>query len=113
MVTINNLEWNIVVENSDYDYLGTTSESRLEIHIASVPNTQVIKRTITHEVVHAYLYSYGFPKKNFNEEDLCEFIANNLDGISHISNQVFDEIDCRLLQVATESVERKLIDNIE
>ena len=112
MVTINNLEWNIIAENSDYNYLGTTSESRLEIHIASVPNTQVIRRTIIHEVVHAYLYSYGFPKNNFNEEDLCEFIANNLDAITQISDQVFDEINCKLLQVATESVEKKLMGNV-
>lgn len=96
MVTINNLEWKIITEKSDYRYLGLTTEGNLEIHVARVPSIQNIKRTITHEVVHAYLYSYGFPRKKFDEEDICEFIANNLDTISQISQQVFSEIDLEM-----------------
>ena len=93
MVRINNLEWKVVTEPSIYTYLGSTLEGKLEIHIARVPSLQAVKRTIAHEVVHAYLYSYGFPRNKYSEEDLCEFIANNIEAILQISRQVFDELN--------------------
>ena len=94
---LNNTVWTLGImrEKDDPDTWGITHTSKLTINISdglSLPNA---KTTITHEVVHAYLFSHGFTQPThetamlFSEEQTCDFIAMNIDNIMDASRKVY------------------------
>ena len=96
-VVINNLEWDVsFVEKHEIDEcFGRTKFSDLEIKIATSFHRDVIRTTITHEVVHAFIESMGIvpPSSDsqmlFSEEQVCDFVGMNLDEIAKTSKTIY------------------------
>lgn len=58
---------------------------------------EVMRWTITHELVHAYLWSYGFDAvTNLTHEQVCEFIASYCEDISKDTNTVYKVLSAEL-----------------
>lgn len=58
---------------------------------------EVMKWTITHELVHAYLWSYGFDAlTTFSHEQVCEFIASYVEEISRDTEIVYTALTAEL-----------------
>ena len=96
-IKINNLTWNVGFERRDdlNGCYGFARFSTLEIRIAHDVHKEVVRTTITHEIIHAFIESFGFttPDTNstlmFSEEQVCDFIAMNLEEISKQSKKVY------------------------
>lgn len=94
---INDLEWNLtfVKKNEIEGCYGITRFSSLTIKIATDLHKDIVRTTITHELVHAYLESFGYTPPSidsalmFSEEQICDFIAMNQDFIMKQSSKVF------------------------
>lgn len=98
MVTINGLEWKLKLGETVGDgLLGLTSFDEPTIYIRYQKNRESMFRTLTHELVHAYLFSYGFTNldddKKFSEEFICNFIANNVINILDIKCNAMGELN--------------------
>ncbi len=95
MIEINKIEWKVAYDSTlDDNKYGTTFINQCKIAINPLIDKQHIKRTITHEIIHAWLYSYGFYyKDSFTVEEVCEFIGHNLDEISKLTEQALKEIE--------------------
>ena len=83
---INGLCWKIFYDkNLGENYLGITDYFVLEIKINPIVKDKCnLDRTVTHEVIHAYLYSYGFTNKDkfkldssLNPTDILSIIKNS------------------------------------
>ena len=76
------------------DYFGNADYFNQTISINSkIKGNENIKRTITHEVIHAYLYSYGFTNKdNFELEQMIEFISHNIKNIEKLTDEVYRKL---------------------
>lgn len=96
---INGLEWQLLSTEPNSDELkldddsgatniGLTDYKNLEMYVDNSLNEQVLKRTIIHEVTHAYLFSYGFDAL-MSEEELCDFISSNAQNILNLSNSLY------------------------
>lgn len=96
-LNINGLIWKLsFVKKEDIDgCYGITKFSTLEIKIATNLHRDVVRTTITHELIHAYLESLGYTVPNvdssmlFSEEQVCDFIAMNLDAITKQASKIF------------------------
>lgn len=91
---INNLNWSIKFdENLAETIHGQTNYECLTICIRPQCCKQNQKRTLLHEIVHAYLYSYGLIfEKEFGVETLCEFISHNFYNIKSIYETALKEL---------------------
>ena len=94
---INDLIWDLsFVSKEEIDgCYGLTKFSTLEIKIATNLHRDVVRTTITHELVHAYLESLGYTVPStesplmFSEEQVCDFIAMNVESLMADSKKVF------------------------
>lgn len=97
---INGLEWRVKFthdkEELKEDLLGLCVFTQLKIYIADDADNAVVRTSILHELVHAYLFSYGFTKVKdsddlmFSEEQICDFVAMNLISILDMANKLYD-----------------------
>jgi Zn-dependent peptidase ImmA (M78 family) len=92
---INNLEWQIkTTTDFNEDLFGRTDYDTLTIYISAKTCEQTQQVTLIHELIHAFLHSYGFMyKDNFTREDICEFVAHNLDAICELYWNAKQELD--------------------
>ena len=96
-IKINGFTWTVIFfhrTNESFD--GQTSESNMIIRINVNQNPQIVKATITHELVHAHLDSFGFGsycKNRFTLEELCEFVAMNNEKIKALTDQLMKEVE--------------------
>lgn len=69
---------------------GTTWSGSYSIYISNELSGTRARRTITHEVTHAYLYSTqcNMPE-SYSEEQLCDFIAIYCDEIRIVSEFLY------------------------
>lgn len=96
-IKINNLAWNVVFTTREdiNGCYGLTCFSKLEIKLAHDVHQDVVRTTITHEIIHAYIESCGFTTPNvespmiFSEEQVCDFVAMNLEEINKLSNKLY------------------------
>ena len=102
---INRTNWNVYLVDRYEDepgVLGKTSYIKGTIEIVRGMSSEKTKSTIIHEIVHAYLDSYGFELPNvesvmlFSEEQLCEFIAMNGEEIMSIADRVYRNLVSRV-----------------
>lgn len=95
VIKINDIEWQLEIDDrmSD-DICGTTEYFEPKISINSkMKGIENIKRTVMHEVIHAYLYSYGFTnKEKFELEQMIEFISHNFYSIEKLSNEAYQKL---------------------
>ena len=96
-IKINNLIWKVMFKTrGDLDgSFGLTSFRKLEIYIATDVAQDVVRTTITHEIVHAYIESHGLVENKdgmlFNEEQVADFIAMNITSINELTLKVYIE----------------------
>lgn len=92
---INNHTWNIVFfERTTERYDGVTNESTMTIEINKNISPQALRHSLIHELVHAYLASFGFDNyvlQKMTIEQVCEFVAHNGDNIINDANKILGE----------------------
>ena len=85
-MNINGLDWKVcLTDNLKEDLFGTTNYETLTIYLRKqcVPQNQL--RTLMHEIVHAYCYSYGLCfHETYDREQLCEFISHNVHNLTRL-----------------------------
>lgn len=97
MMIINNIEWYVISVPKNDDnlwleekyHMGVTDFYNRKIYIDNSLALINKKYVLTHEITHALLCSYGFQLKDeFNQEELCEFVAYNLNTINNYVNEL-------------------------
>lgn len=96
-VTINNIDWKVYFykEEAHEGALGFCKNVSGEIHIRKDMPSYMVKTTIMHEVVHAYLWSHGFVKPDedatllFSEEQVCDFIGMNYVELTKLADKIY------------------------
>jgi len=94
-MTINSLEWKVVYsDNLKEDLFAQTNYATLTIYVSTQVNKQNTKRSLMHEIVHAYCYSYGLVFfESFDREQLCEFISHNILNLTNLYNKALEELE--------------------
>lgn len=96
-VKINGLEWDIIcVHNKDnkllldgLECLGVTYFQEQQIYLNKDTSKKMFRTTVIHELVHAFLFSYGYHLDcNDMEEAVCDFLGSNLDRIYRLANKI-------------------------
>lgn len=92
---INNLNWTVCLAYLEDGTMGLTTYSNQTIQIQCGMIEECIRLTLMHEIVHAYLYSYGFNQnqREFHKEELCEFIAQNVDNLIKLRDIAMIELN--------------------
>ena len=52
-----------------------------------------MRDTIYHEIMHAYIKSYGFNREYYYEEDLVTFITQNREQIDSLTDEVLKGLE--------------------
>lgn len=85
---INNLEWTVTYvlgfegdEADGTETFGETHFKELEIQIRQGLNYEIKRRTLIHEVTHAFIFSYGLDGDLYSEEWVCRFLESHADKI--------------------------------
>lgn len=100
-VLINRLKWEIKEVENDDEMLkmkngdatcGVEHYGSLTIRIAKSMPDGVKRHSLFHEVVHATIDSYGFLNKDkWTEEQVCEFVATQIENIMEIVDKYFQQ----------------------
>lgn len=100
-IKIKDYIWNVSIVSPDDMRLqidndvvfGITNFGTLDIYLVKEGiHNDVFKRTIRHELTHAYLNSYGFIGDDMNEEYICNFVEAYAEEICEQTNAIFDEL---------------------
>ena len=100
-VKMNDIIWTVVGVERDADELdfdgevvfGLTVYASLTIFVrAEDVSRDVLRRTITHELVHAAIYSYGYDGSSMNEEAIANFFECFGEEIMNDSDFVYGKI---------------------
>ena len=101
MVKINGDDWKIVLTSSNHPALlkpdnsytlGCCDNKLKKIFIVEGLTDAYFKKVVSHELVHACMYSYDVELDDYQEEILADLIATYGSEIMNISNSIF----CRL-----------------
>lgn len=69
---------------------GITDYINKSIYIRNDLNRDTFKYTLFHEIVHAYIDSYGLLQVEWNDEIVADFVANNIINIFLIANKIYE-----------------------
>lgn len=89
-IKIHNSSWNVILkslQDVDGEPAGITFRDIKTILINS-DFTIELRNTIIHELVHAFVYEYGFSQVDMTSENHAEFIAAYLDDIYLLTNKI-------------------------
>lgn len=101
-IYLNGLRWEIcfvfkeddnlnqLKKEENYIAYGLTNAFEQKIYINRDLNEVQMKRTLMHELTHAFLFSYGFDDHVFNEEELCQFVGQNTMYLVQVVNGILD-----------------------
>lgn len=91
---INNLKWKVVyTDNLKEDLFAQTNYATLTIYVSTQVDKQNMERSLMHEIVHAYCYSYGIMFfESFDREQLCEFISHNISNLIRLYDEAIGEL---------------------
>ena len=70
--------------------LGITRFTQARIYIREDVHSDIIYRTLKHELCHAYLFSYGLDGDNMSEEDIANFIESHAEKIVEDAKYLYD-----------------------
>ena len=84
--------WTIEWVDNLFNSFGCTTFNELTIKISKNQCDALLKDTIFHELIHAYIKSYGFNREYFYEEDVVLFITQNIDSIMLLTDKVWKEM---------------------
>lgn len=73
------------------EYLGLHFPARNEIWLLSTLEKEQKKKTLLHELMHCYIWSYMTDLETLNEEDVCNISANSHDIIHKIVEDYFKQ----------------------
>lgn len=100
-VRINNLEFEVVLEDEKSDkmngedgviYLGLTEYCPAPIiYLRKGMKTGLMRRTIIHELTHAYIFAYGYSLDS--EEDFCKFMESKCCDIIEKAEYVYSLLE--------------------
>lgn len=98
VMTINGISWAIFFvdkshsaltdDNSEQDIYGITFYRTCEIYIDRELPKELMRQTVTHELVHALRFSYGECIDLENEEKICDFIAAHFDELKRLRKAI-------------------------
>lgn len=102
MVTVkamlDDVEFEIIEEgNGDHVFLrddgesffGLCSFSDQKIYLHKELSKDIKRRTLQHELTHAFLYIRALRAESYDEETLCEIVSSIADEVSRIGNNYF------------------------
>ena len=89
-ITINNFNWTVsFVQSFDKEKFATTHFLTQEIQVLDSLSREETRRTITHELIHAFMQSYGFGQiDEWDTEVVCDFISTYADSIVKMTDEV-------------------------
>lgn len=100
-VAIGELIFEVLMVDADNEHLKTEDDSvysagvtvyhDLKIYIDKTMAKTLIEKTLIHEITHAYLFAYGMVNV-FDEEELCDFVSNNVREIMRLYNFVYNAL---------------------
>lgn len=70
--------------------LGLTEYREQKIYLYKDMSEERKRSVLIHELTHAFIEAYGFYQNEFNEEQLCEFMAIYSNKINKICNKYFN-----------------------
>lgn len=70
--------------------LGLTEYGKQTINIRKGLSLSVARSTVIHELVHAFLFSYGNTVEG--EERMCDFFGAHADEIVNLTNQIMERV---------------------
>ena len=103
-IEINGLKWVVnatkrdtgaLIPTEDGDVrLGVTKYRELEIHIDERMPYELFRRTVIHELIHAYTFSFGYHLycTDTDEEPICDFISAHIDEIVNATEIIMKNI---------------------
>lgn len=71
---------------------GLTDYEKQTISIRKGMNWKRTRATITHELVHAFIDSYGYDPDTMSEESYCDFFASHARQIMYYGDQIYDDL---------------------
>lgn len=93
---INGLKWDVEILqpddeqlNGDSTYMGLCVFLEQKIYLRGGMSKKLTERTFLHELVHAFIFSYGI-NEDMDEEGICNFISAHFDGFQKIIQEVKD-----------------------
>ena len=89
-ITINNFTWNVsFVKSFEKAKFGFTRYLTQEIQVLDSLSKEEKLRTLTHELTHAFMSSYGFGQiDEWDIELVCDFISTYADSIVKMTDEV-------------------------
>ena len=93
-IAINNFTWNVsFVKSFDKEKFGTTRYLTQEIQVLDSLSKEEKLRTLTHELTHAFMSSYGFGQiDEWTTEVVCDFISTYADSIVRLADSIIKEL---------------------
>ena len=91
--TVNGMKWSMKFTDKDLDeqredmYMGLTKFIDQEILIRKGMSRRLTRMTVIHELCHCFLFSYGITTGAYDEEQLCKFVAANIDQIIDLTDE--------------------------
>ncbi|MCM1060939.1 MAG: hypothetical protein NC452_11700 [Eubacterium sp.] len=80
------------LELEDVQCMGVTYFSELQIYIDKNLSMELMRQTVIHELIHAFLFSYGIHVECGNskdtEEAFCDFCGAHFDNLQKIVNKI-------------------------
>lgn len=97
MFTVNGETWNIKFVDP-YDNMlltpngrftvGSTDDVTKTIYLSNELSGDFLKKVLTHEIIHAYIFSYNIYLDIMQEEMICDMIASDVNNILQIVNTI-------------------------
>lgn len=78
-------------KNKDANYFGRFRPYESTIWLSKDLGKEQKRKTLMHELMHCYIFSYVCDFETINEEDICNLSANAHDIIDKIVNKYFKE----------------------
>ncbi len=97
-VNINGLNWNVFFVDKHYEELvdedgeqnayGVALLREGEIYIDDSLPEGLMRKIVTHELVHAVAFTYSVDLENADEEKMCDFVATHFDEIKTLRKAI-------------------------
>lgn len=97
-ITINNVEWRVffvdkthtelVDDNGEQVSYGVACLRECEIYIDRELSKDYMRQIITHELMHAFAFSYRESIEQESEEKICDFIAAHFDELKRLRKAI-------------------------
>lgn len=101
-VKINGITWKVFGTSADdeafnaeegEEVMGITWFTKGEIYLVTENiSSELLYRTIKHELTHAFLFSYGINKETLTEEEVCNFVEVYAEDIIKKANSIFKRL---------------------